>query len=124
MDSIYNGADDDGSGTVSVLEIAEAFATPVQPKRSMLFVWHTGEEAGLCGSEYYTDHPTVPRDSIVGAAQHGHGRPRRRDGHHGREEGGRLTHGGPGYVQLVGSRRLSTELGDLVEDVNARTRSG
>ena len=48
LDSIYNGADDDGSGTVSVLEIAEALATsPVKPKRSILFVWHTGEEAGL-----------------------------------------------------------------------------
>jgi hypothetical protein len=50
-DSIYNGADDDGSGTVSVLEIAEAFAKgPVKPKRSMLFIWHAGEEKGLWGS--------------------------------------------------------------------------
>src|SRR6266576_3596859 len=65
-DSIYNGADDDGSGSVSALEIAQYFATQkVKPKRSLLFVWHVGEEAGLYGSEWYTDHPTVPRESIV-----------------------------------------------------------
>jgi len=65
-DSIFNGADDDGSGTVAVLEIAEAFAgTRARPKRSLIFVWHTGEELGLFGSQYFTDHPTVPRDSIV-----------------------------------------------------------
>nr|MBA3671312.1 M28 family peptidase [Gemmatimonadaceae bacterium] len=66
QDSIYNGADDDGSGTVSVLEIAEFFAkSKVRPKRSLLFIWHAAEEKGLWGAEYFTDHPTVPRDSIV-----------------------------------------------------------
>ena len=46
--------------------MAEAFATSrVRPKRSILFVWHTGEEAGLWGSRYFTDHPTVPLDHIV-----------------------------------------------------------
>ena len=65
-DSIFNGADDDGSGSVSVLEIAEALAkSPDRPKRSILFVWHTGEELGLLGSDCFTHHPTVPRDSIV-----------------------------------------------------------
>jgi Zn-dependent M28 family amino/carboxypeptidase len=65
-DSIYNGADDDGSGTTTVLEIAEAFANArAKPKRWLLFVWDTGEELGLLGSSYFTDHPTVPRDSIV-----------------------------------------------------------
>ncbi|HKR08002.1 MAG TPA: M28 family peptidase, partial [Gemmatimonadaceae bacterium] len=65
-DSIYNGADDDGSGSVSALEIAEYFAgQKTKPKRSLLFVWHVGEEEGLYGSEWYTDHPTVARDSIV-----------------------------------------------------------
>ncbi|HXY69338.1 MAG TPA: M28 family peptidase, partial [Gemmatimonadales bacterium] len=65
-DSIDNGADDDGSGTVSVLEIAQRIASErVKPKRSVLFVWHTGEELGLFGSTWFTDHPTVPRDSIV-----------------------------------------------------------
>ena len=65
-DSIYNGADDDGSGSVTLLEVAEAFARgPAKPKRSLLFVWHTAEEKGLYGSQWFTDHPTVPRDSIV-----------------------------------------------------------
>ncbi len=64
-DTVSNGADDDGSGTVSVLEIAERFAklpAAQRPKRSLLFVWHVGEENGLWGSQYVTDHPPVPRD--------------------------------------------------------------
>src|SRR5437762_3238564 len=66
IDSISNGADDDGSGSVSALEIAESFAAMRQkPKRSLIFVWHVGEEKGLLGSRFFTDHPTVPRDSIV-----------------------------------------------------------
>ena len=124
-DSIYNGADDDGSGTVSVLEIAEAFSkAKVKPKRSIIFVWHTGEEAGLYGSEYFTDHPTVPRDSIVAQLNMdmvGRGGPNDITGE--AKEGG-LLHGGPGYVQLVGSRRLSTELGDLIEEVNKAGKLG
>jgi hypothetical protein len=67
LDSINNGADDDGSGSMTVLEIAEQFAKgPQKPKRSILFVWHTGEERGLWGASYFTARPTVPRDSIVG----------------------------------------------------------
>ena len=50
---------------MGVLEIAEAFAKTAEPKRSILFVWHTGEEMGLFGSGFFTRHPTVPRDSIV-----------------------------------------------------------
>src|SRR6267378_4490300 len=111
-DSIYNGADDDGSGTTSVLEIAEAFAGArggAKPKRSLIFVWHTGEELGLFGSQYFTDHPTVTRDSIVAQLNMemvGRGRADDENG------------GGPGYLQLIGTRRLSTELGDLIETVN------
>jgi hypothetical protein len=109
LDSIFNGADDDGTGTVATLEIAEALARSAQkPKRSIVFVWHAGEEKGLWGSEYFTDHPTVPRDSIVAQLNMdmiGRG------GVH--DEKG----GGPGYLQLIGSRRLSTELGDMVEAV-------
>ena len=125
LDSIYNGADDDGSGTVSVLEIAEALAkSPTKPKRSILFVWHTGEEAGLYGSEYFTDHPTVPRDSIVAQLNMDMvGRGAASDVTGSSKEGGDL-HGGPGYVQLVGSRRLSTELGNLIEDVNRTSKLG
>ena len=64
-DSIANGADDDGSGTVSLIEIAKREQAAPHTKRSMLFVWHTGEELGLFGSEWFTSHPTVPLDSIV-----------------------------------------------------------
>ncbi len=125
QDSIFNGADDDGSGSVSVLEIAEAFATAKQkPKRSILFVWHTGEEAGLYGSEHFTDHPTVPRDSIVAQLNMDMvGRGGANDVTGEKKDGG-LTHGGPGYLQLVGSRRLSTELGDLIEQVNRDNNLG
>jgi hypothetical protein len=64
-DSVYNGADDDGSGTVALLEAAEAFARGPRPRRSVLFVFHGAEEEGLFGSFYFTLRPTVPRDSIV-----------------------------------------------------------
>jgi hypothetical protein len=63
-DSIANGADDDGSGSVTMLAIAKSLTT-ARPKRSSLFVWHIGEEKGLLGSNYFVDHPTVPIDSIV-----------------------------------------------------------
>jgi len=115
-DSVYNGADDDGSGSVSVLEIARALAqSKERPKRSVLFVWHTAEELGLLGSDWFTRHPTVPRDSIVvqlNIDMIGRGGPADKPG------------GGPGYVQLIGSRRLSTELGDLVERVNVEGKHG
>jgi len=64
-DSIANGADDDGSGTVALLAIARAFQQGPRPRRSLLFVWHVGEEKGLFGSEVFTENPTVPIDSIV-----------------------------------------------------------
>ena len=109
-DSINNGADDDASGSMVVLEIAQTFArSAVKPKRSILFVWHTAEEKGLLGSRHFTDHPTVPRDSIVAHVNLDMV---------GRGGAGDLGAGGDRYLQLVGSRRLSTELGDLVETVN------
>ncbi len=65
-DSINNGADDDGSGTVGVIELAEAFSQKgVRPKRSMIFLTVSGEEKGLYGSAYFTEHPTVPLSDIV-----------------------------------------------------------
>ncbi len=115
-DSIQNGADDDGSGSVAVLEVARAMAAaPERPRRSILFVWHTAEELGLFGAQYFTDHPTVPRDAIVAdinADMIGRGRADDVEG------------GGPGYLQLIGSRRLSTELGDIVEAVNTDENHG
>jgi len=109
-DSVNNGADDDGSGTVALLEIAERFATaPARPRRSLLFVSHTGEEKGLWGSQWFTDHPTVPRDSIVAQLNMdmvGRGKPTDAMGR------------GPNNVQMIGSRRLSTQLGDLIDSLN------
>lgn len=64
-DSINNGADDDGSGSVTLLAIARGWMQGPRPKRSALFVWHIGEEKGLFGSEVFTNRPTVPIDSIV-----------------------------------------------------------
>ncbi len=124
-DSIYNGADDDGSGSMSVIEIAERFATAkIRPKRSILFIWHVAEELGLFGSQYFTDHPTVPRDSIVAELNMDMvGRGTAKDAT-GVTKDGAVLKGGPGYVQLVGARRLSTELGDLVEAVNRKQRIG
>jgi Zn-dependent M28 family amino/carboxypeptidase len=63
-DSIANGADDDGTGSITLLGVARAFRER-PTKRSALFIWHIGEEKGLLGSEYFTNHPTVPIDSIV-----------------------------------------------------------
>jgi hypothetical protein len=110
-DSINNGADDDGSGTVALLEIAQRFATaPERPRRSMLFVSHTGEEKGLWGSQWFTDHPTVPRDSIVAQLNMDMvGRGKSTD----------IMGRGPNNIQLIGPRRLSTQLGDLIDSVNA-----
>jgi hypothetical protein len=108
-DSINNGADDDGSGTVVLLEIAEKFASE-RPARSIIFISHQGEEAGLLGSRWFTDHPTIPLDSIAAA-------------HNMDMVGkGRVTDvkfGGPSSVQTLGSRRLSREFGDIIDSVNA-----
>ena len=127
LDSIFNGADDDGSGSVSVLEIAEKMASrkgAQAPKRSILFIWHVGEEKGLWGSQYFTDHPTVSRDSIVAELNmdmEGRGDPWDETG---KTKEGASIHGAQNYLQLVGSRRLSTELGDLAESVNTSGKHG
>lgn len=111
-DSIKNGADDDGSGTVVLLELAEQFATAAQkPRRSLLFVFHAAEEIGLLGADYYTENPTVPLDSVVAQLNMD------MVGRGGADD---IENGGPEYLQLVGSRRLSRELGDLVEAVNQK----
>ena len=67
-DSIYNGADDNASGTSAVLEVAQAFAAlpaAQKPKRSIIFLLVSGEEKGLFGSKYFVEHPPVPLDKIV-----------------------------------------------------------
>jgi hypothetical protein len=112
IDSVNNGADDDGSGSMGVLEIAEAISSmPVKPKRSTLFVWHTGEEAGLLGSAFFTANPTVPIDSVVAQINIDMiGRGRAED----------LPGGGPDYVGVVGSFFDSKDLGDVVTSVNKK----
>jgi hypothetical protein len=113
LDSIYNGSDDDGSGSVAALEIAESLAAARHPKRSILFVWHTAEEAGLLGSGWFTDHPTVPRDSIVAQLNMDMvGRGTAED----------VPRGGPRNLQVIGAQRRSTELGAVIDAVNARRR--
>lgn len=109
-DSVMNGADDDGSGTVVLLEIAEKFASE-KPARSVIFVSHQGEESGLLGSRWFVDHPTIPLDKIVAA--------------HNMDMVGKgrvdyVKFGGPTSVQTLGSRRLSREFGDIIDSVNAQ----
>ncbi|HYH82469.1 MAG TPA: M28 family peptidase [Longimicrobium sp.] len=124
-DSVFNGADDDASGTTGVLEIAEYLAAN-RPKRSILFVWHTAEEKGLLGSNWFTEHltPGISRDAIVAQLNMDMiGRGAASD-ETGKDASGAALRGGPTYVQLVGSRRLSTQLGDLIEEVNRTGRHG
>lgn len=112
IDSINNGADDDGSGSMALLEIAESIqAARVKPKRSTLFVWHTGEEAGLVGSAYFTRHPTVPMDSIVAQVN---------IDMIGRGRDGDIPGGGEDYLGVVGSFFDSKDLGETVAAVNQK----
>jgi hypothetical protein len=68
-DSIYNGADDDGSGVVALLEIARILASGPPARRSVIFLATTGEEVGLLGTRYYIDHPAVPLENTVADLQ-------------------------------------------------------
>ena len=111
---INNGADDDGSGSVALLEIAEAFKKASEagegPKRSIIFLHVTGEEKGLLGSRYYTDHdPIVPLDQTVANLNIdmiGRIDPKRT--------------GDRNYLYLIGSDKLSTELHNLSEEINKK----
>ncbi|MEX6627498.1 M28 family metallopeptidase [Tenacibaculum salmonis] len=110
---IYNGADDDGSGTVAILEIAEAFKKAVdagkRPKRSILFLHVTGEEKGLLGSKYYTENPIFPLKNtvtnlnidMIGRVDEFHEKT-------------------PNYVYLIGADKLSTELHNISEAMNKK----
>jgi hypothetical protein len=110
---VYNGADDDGSGTVSVLAMARAFAQAKKdghgPRRSLLFLANVAEEIGLLGSQYYTDHPVFPLANTV-ANLH-------------LDMVGRVDslHQGQGdYLYLIGDNWLSSELHTLSEATNRR----
>jgi hypothetical protein len=114
-DSIRNGADDDGSGTASIMEIAEAMARGVRPKRSVIFVSHTGEESGLLGSHWFGDHAPVSVDSIVAEIdQDMVGRGTKND----------FPRSGTGagsdqYLEVIGAKRISKEFGEMLERANA-----
>ena len=111
---INNGADDDGSGTVAMLEIAEAFQKAVTegqgPKRSIVFLHVTGEEKGLLGSEYYSKNPLYPLAKTMtdlNIDMIGRLDPKRIDKD-------------PNYIYLIGSDRISQELHDISEAINKK----
>ena len=107
---IYNGADDNGSGTSSIMEIAQAFMLAKKegkgPRRSVLIMPVSGEEKGLLGSKYYADNPIYPLENTIANLNV--------------DMIGRIDdyHDNPDYVYLIGSDRLSTELHQISEDVN------
>lgn len=107
-DRIWNGADDDGSGTATLLGIAKAFATGAKTKRSLAFLWHAGEERGLLGSRYNADYPAIAIDKTV-ANLNMDMIGRNRDNKPEEENS----------VYLVGSDRISTELHNLSMQANA-----
>ncbi len=110
-EDIYNGADDNGSGTSTVLNMAEAFMKAKEsgygPRRSILFIWVSGEEKGLLGSEYYVKHPIFPLENtivdvnvdMIGRVDEKH-------------------QDNPEYIYVIGADRLSTELHDINENAN------
>ncbi|MGV3618479.1 MAG: M28 family peptidase [Fimbriimonas sp.] len=115
----YWGADDDGSGSAALIQVAAAFAAnPVKPKRSILFMAFCGEEMGLIGSGYYSDNPLFPHEKMIAELQMDmvgrdsdgaqNGDPNRMD----KASENRDT------MRLVGSKRISTELDKTIQDLN------
>jgi hypothetical protein len=115
-DRIFNGADDNGSGTAAILAIAEAVSRLAdRPRRSMLFVWHAGEENGLLGSRWLTDHPPVPLEQIVAQLNIDMiGRSRSS----GDTDPANAALTGPHGLYVIGSRVMSRALGALSDRVN------
>jgi Zn-dependent M28 family amino/carboxypeptidase len=111
-DDVFNGADDNASGTSGVLAIAAAFAKAkklgIGPRRSVLCMLVTGEEKGLLGSEYYTEHPVFPLISTVANVN--------------MDMIGRVDskHDQSDYTYVIGADRLSSELHEINESVNTR----
>lgn len=115
-DKIWNGADDDGSGTVSILAMARSYATAApRAKRSALFVWHTGEEKGLWGAKYFSEFPTVPLAGIT-AQLNIDMIGRSRAANDTKPVNQILVPRGEIYV--IGSKKMSSDLGMLSERVN------
>ena len=116
-DKIWNGADDDGSGTVSILSMAEALAkSPKKPKRSVLFVWHCGEEKGLWGSEYFNKFPTVNIKDVTAQLNIDMiGRSRKPDDTNPKNK----DLSGQNEVFVIGSVMMSSTLGSVVNGINS-----
>jgi hypothetical protein len=114
-DIIWNGADDDGSGTTALLAIAETLGKNPPPKRSVLFVWHCGEEKGLWGSRYFTENPTIPLDHIVTQINIDMIGRSRMEGDT-NPDNAKLS--GPNEIYVIGSKMMSTQLGELSENTN------
>lgn len=114
-DIIYYGADDDGSGTVSILELAEAFAKAKAagkgPRRTVVFMTVSGEEKGLLGSEYYADHPTVDLKKITANLN---------IDMIGRSDPKRSIGDSLNYVYVVGDDKLSSDLRTISEAMNKK----
>jgi len=115
-DKIWNGADDDGSGTVAVLSIAEALSkAPKRPRRSVLFVWHAGEEKGLWGSQYFNKFPTVDITKVVAQLNIDMiGRSRKPDDANPKNK--ELS--GENEIYVIGSEMMSSTLGAVTKETN------
>jgi hypothetical protein len=97
---IYNGADDNGSGTVAMLELAQALQIE-RPKRSVIFVWHTAEEKGLWGSRYFVEHSPVPVENMSAELNMD-----------------MICRNDPDHLYIIGSNKLSSELDAIINAVN------
>lgn len=113
--SIYYGADDDGSGTVTVIELAQAFAAnPVKPKRSLVFMTVVGEEKGLWGSDWYVKHPIIPLEKTIADLN--------------TDMIGRMDKKyddlkNPNYVYVIGSDKISTQLDSILKRSNKESEN-
>ncbi len=115
-DKIWNGADDDGSGTVAVLAIAEALANAkMRPKRSVLLIWHAGEEKGLWGSEYFNKYPTVNIKNVVAQLNIDMIGRSKKEGDTNPQN---TELSGPDEVYLIGADMMSSTLGMVTKDTN------
>mgnify|MGYP005848927235 CR=1 FL=1 len=113
--NIYNGADDDGSGTTAVLALAEAFAkNTIKPKRSLIFMTVSGEEKGLLGSDYYTQHPTFPLKNTIANLN---------IDMIGRMGGDYENSDNPNYIYVIGSDKISPDLDSVMKVENALTEN-
>jgi len=114
-DAIYNGADDNGSGTSTVLEVTQAFAEARErgagPRRSILALLVSGEEKGLLGSQYYVKNPVFPLENTVVDIN---------VDMVGRVDPKYSEMGNPNYIYVIGADRMSTQLHEINEEVNEK----